>query len=288
MYSRAEMTLNSFIQKRARLIAFILWFIAFMSPLYVQWKGFVYDQRIVWEILSSSVIYNFTVWIWPSLILHLLAYSLLFLSLKNLKYVKYFILFSSLEYLMIGAGQSTAITRGGVESLISNLILIVLVGLLWLRDTHSQPNYEGKGPSWFLPLALFSFIAPGAASSIVPPWFWMWKIAASQPLYVIPALLGDAFAGFGAVAYCLFTPLAITLAGRYGAIRPLTLRLTSLLGVAFSSIIIGSSLIDIYTGALPIGKQLPVIWNAVLHIPLLITCTYYFLVRWPPKDDRTF
>ena len=272
------------VQRRARAVALILWFVAFMSPVYVQGRGFVHDQRVVWEVLSTSIIYSFTTLVWPSLILHVLVYSLLVLSLRNRRYSRYFVILAGLEYLLIGVGQSISLVRGRLEVLLSNLILIVLLGLLWLIDGASPVEYEGKGPWWFIPLALFAFVTPaGATLSAVPPWFWMWEFASSQPLYAIPALLADALAGFGVVAYCLFTPLAVTVAGREGALRPLTLRLTSTLGVVFSTIIIGSSALGIVSGAVPQAKQLGMAWNAILHIPLLVTCIYYLATRWEPK-----
>lgn len=275
------MRLEDRIQKRARPFAILLWFLAFMSPVYVQGRGFVYDQRVVWEILSSSAIYSFVTMVWPSLILHITIYSLLMASLRNRRYTRYFVLMAGFEYLLIGIGQSISIIDGRLEALLSNLILIILLGILWLRDGTDPAEYRGRGPWWFLPLGLFAFVTPaGATTSAVPPWFWMWKLASTQPLYAIPALLADAMAGFGAVAYCLFTPLAITVAGREGVLRPLTVRLTSTLGVAFSSIIIGSSIVGILSGAIPAASQLGVAWNAILHLPLLVTCSYYLAVGW--------
>ncbi len=270
-----------FVQRRARTVAFLLWFLAFMSPVYVQGRGLVYDQRVVWEVLSSSLIYGFVALVWPSLILHISVYALLALSLRDRRYVRYFLVLAGLEYLLIGVGQSISMVGGRIEALISNLLLILIVGSLWILDAVTPVEYEGRGSRWFLPLALFAFISPmGATSSSVPPWYWMWRRAPSQPLLIIPALLADALAGFGTVAYCLFTPLALTIVGREGALRPLTLRLTSLLGVVFSSIIVGSAVLGMLIGTIPTTEQQGVIWNAVLHVPLLVICSYYFAVGW--------
>ncbi len=265
---------------RPRLLSILLWFSAFMSPLYVQGTGFVYDYNLVHRIMSSSMIYGFVTVIWPSLIMHLATYVLVLLSLRNPRYVRYFLAYAGASYILIGLGQSTSFIDGKLASMISNLILVVFIGLLWIRDALSPVEFKGRGTAWFLPLALFAFISPMATARQAPPWSWMWESAGKQPLLAVPALIADSLAGFGPVAYCFFTPLALTVAGRAGALRPMTLRLTSLLGMAFSSIIWAFSIAGISGGWIPPSERFSAMWNAVLHLPLLVICTYYFVVSW--------
>ncbi len=103
----------------------------------------------------------------------------------------------------------------------------------------------------------------------------MWENAPRQPLLVIPALVMDALAGYGAVAFCFFTPLALTLAVRSGALRPITVKVTAMPGIAFSTMIIVSAVANVLSGV-PEGRALTLIWNALLHVPLLVTGAYYF------------
>ena len=267
------------LEHKPRAVSFILWFISFMAPFYILGVGFTYDQNLVWEILSSAIIYKLITYIWPCLILHLAAYTLIYPTFKRQGYTRYFLAYAGILYTLIAVGQATAYIDGKPAIMVSNLVLTLLVVALWLRDSYKPVNLEGKGKNWFLPLALFAFTAPRSAAKYSPPWFWMWETAIKQPILVIPALALDSLAGYGTLAYCLFTPLALTVAGKTGSVRPLTLRLTSLLGVAYSSIIWISTLVKLITGQYPSG-WFPILWNAILHLPLLIICTYYFLVKW--------
>lgn len=61
--------------------------------------------------------------------------------------------------------------------------------------------------------------------------------------------------------------------------RPITPRMTSMPEIAFSSIIIGSAIYGIESGSVPPSDWVPLAWNAVLHVPLLVACSYYFLVK---------
>ena len=269
------------LERRARLTSVALWLLAFMCPLYVQGEGFVYSNELIFRVLSSSLIYRLVEAAWPSLILHLLAYYLAYRALRG--DARPFLAYSGAAYLAIAVGQSTAVLDGRVVSLVSNAVLTVAVGALWIRDCLRPVEFEGRGSGW-LPLALFAFAAPAASAGGGAPWSWMWAEAASRPYMAIPAVLADALAGYGPVAYCLYTPLALTVAGGRGALRPLTLRLTSILGVVYSSIILVFSLLEIALGWIPPGRQALALWNAVLHLPLLATCSYYFAVGWPPAE----
>jgi len=264
---------------RDRLLALGVWFLAFMLPLYVEGEGLTYSSyHLVFRILSSALIYGFVTAIWPSFIMHLLAYLSAYRALKGK--ARSFLAYAAAAYLLIGVGQSTAIVEGRAAFILSNMVLIVVVGLLWLKDLLEPVRYEGLGPKWFFPLALFAFISPFSATAThKPPWFWMWEAIVKQPVLAIPAVVADALAGFGSVAFCLFTPLALTVAGKAGALRPITLRMTSMPGIAFSSIIIGSAIHGIVRGSLSSSDWVPLVWNAVLHVPLLVVCSYYFLVK---------
>ncbi len=56
-------------------------------------------------------------------------------------------------------------------------------------------------------------------------------------------------------------------------------RLHSSRGLAFSSVIWIPTLVEIY-GEWAATNWFPVMWNAILHLPPLVICTYYFLIDW--------
>ena len=260
--------------RRHRLLIFLICFSSFMMPIYLQELGWSHgNYEIVRLILSSAIIYQLVKMVWPSLIIHILAYWLVYRLIKTGS--REFIAFSGLLYLAIAFGQGTAFTKYGLSLLTSNIALMSAVGLLWLRDFREKVGLKGKGPAWFLPFGLFAFAAPMAGPT---PWAWIWESARANPLLALPAFTLDALAGFGAVAYCLFTPLALSSAARAGAIRPLTMRMTSMLGILYSTIIITFFIAGALVGSIPAGEFFKSLWNSVLHIPLLITCAYYFLI----------
>ena len=258
---------------KVRLTAFLIWFLAFMFPLYVQGEGFTYSYKLVYEVLGSALIYQFVQLVLPSLAMHLIALYLAYKALRG--EVRPFLAYASIAYLMIAVGQSTALIEGRLVMILSNTVLILLAGLLWLRDYLRPVSYEKSGPKWFLPLSLLAFLAPLTSAIEPTPWTWMWEKATSQPLFVIPALIMDALVGYGAVAFCFFTPLALTLAGRNGALRPITVKMTAMPGIAFSTIIIVNAVANVLSGV-PEGRAFALLWNALLHVPLLVTSVYYF------------
>ncbi len=255
---------------RHRLLAFLVFGVSLVVPPYTEKLGWVVSERVpevVLLVLRSALIKHLVFAVWPSLALHVLAYWLLYRLAKAGS--RGFVAFSGLLYLAIAVGQGSAVTEYGFSILASNVILILAIGVLWLRDYRDKVSLEGRGPAWLLPLTLFAFIAPMPLPGSTP-WAWMWKSTEASPITALSALAMDALAGHGVVAYCLFTPLALYSAAKTGALRPLTIRLTSLPGIFYALVVIASAAATPDFGS---------VWSAALHIPLLVTNTYYFLAR---------
>ena len=274
------------LSRRPRVAAFLVWLVCFFTlPPYVESGGAEVGEAI-FSALSSSVIYEIVEELWPSLILHITLYLLLYLTVKRPEiYGRYFMIYAGVLYAGIAVGQGIAFTeRFGLVIITSNVLLILLISVLWLRDGFRYKfEHVESGVLKLAPLALFGFIAPFSRTvNAVSPWFYMWKTAFKCSWYIVlPALALDALAGFGVAAYCLFTPISLTLMGYVKALKPLTLRLTSITGLSFVVIIWATTVLTLINSqATSFWTLFDIIWNAILHLPLLIICGYFFFTPY--------
>lgn len=251
--------------------AFIVWLALFMLPPYIEKPG-KNPSWAVSEALSASLANRAVEAVWPSLALHALVYTALLLTLLKGR-DKAFAAAAAAEYLFIAFLQSTAYTPSyGLVIITSNLAVSLILALYWLKaSTHGQ----AKPPSILLPLALFAFTAPMARTSLsAPPWWPLWEKALNgSPAYAIPALLLDAAAGYGATAFCLFTPLAIYTATRRRLLPEFTLRLTGFTGLAYATLIFARTAQALASGLTGFGALMAA-WNSTLHIPLFTASLY--------------
>jgi len=260
------------VNRYPRAAALATWLIAFFLPPYVQ-----YPRRNPWaatsEALSCSLANRSVEVVWPSLLLHVTIYYSLYQALIRGR-SRAFQLVTALVYLYVAFLQSTAFTpTHGLVVLTSNLVVSIILALLWLRG--GGPGVEGSPPRLLLGLALFAYVAPLARTSLsAPPWWWMWERAlGGAPLFAVPAIALDAVAGYGAVAYCLYTPLALYLAFRFKPVPEYAVRLAGFTGAAYAIIIIVRTAMAVAGGLTGFGAFMAA-WNSLLHFPLLVASIY--------------
>ena len=277
----------SWFTDRSRTTAFLIFILIFMFlPPYAEKTGFSMNTGvIIMNALSAAFIYQFVVLAWPSLLFHIPVYYFLYKLIKNdLSMIKYFMLYTGFLYLLIAFGQGTAyLDEYGLIIITNNLIIILIIGLLWLRDyIKYSPSTIDRRMLRLLPLALFAYIAPsGKTGYTVPPWWGLWINAfKGNILSGLVAFIMDLIAGYGAVAYCLFTPLALVITLSTKAVSPLTMRLTALTGLIFAVLIWIFSGYTIMSTQLEIWKVFGILWNMFLHIPLLVICGYAFIKKY--------
>lgn len=270
--------LAALIRGHPRAAAFATWLALFFLPPYIERPG-----RMPWaatlEALSGSLANRTVELLWPSLLLHLAAYYSLYEALARGR-ARPFRLTAALIYAYVGLLQSTALTPGhGLVVITSNMAVSLILAALWLRGRG--PGGTGRPPRILLPLALFAFASPLARTSLsAPPWWWMWeRVLGGEPAYAAPALLLDALAGYGAVAYCLFTPLALYVAFRLRPVPEYAVRLAGFTGAAYATIIIVRAAAAVAGGLAGFGAFMA-LWNAVLHVPLLAASLYAVVARY--------
>ncbi len=266
------------LRSHPRVAAFATWLALFSLPPYIERPG-----RAAWaaplEALSGSLANRTVELFWPSLLLHLAVYYSLYEALARGR-VRPFRLTTALIYAYVGLLQSTALTLSyGLVVITSNMAVSLILAALWLRGRG--PGGLGEPPSLLLPLALFAFASPLARTSLsAPPWWWMWeRVLAGEPAYAVPALVLDALAGYGAVAYCLYTPLALYVALRLRPVPEYAVRLAGFTGMAYATIIIVRAVAAVAGGLAGFGAFMA-LWNAVLHVPLLASSLYAVAARY--------
>jgi len=161
-----------------------------------------------------------------------------------------FDLYALAEYLVI-VGQGFAFTEEyGFVVLTGNVALVSLVATLWAWECAVRRNKLG-GPIpdrrrlWVVPLALLAFWSPLKPTT--------------DPLLLIKWLV----AGYYGVAYCLTTPVVLSVLILYHPrVNEPVMRLTAFLGLTFGAHVVAFALL---------GAS---VWSAVLHAPLVVTCAY--------------
>ena len=281
------MNILSWISNRPRLTAFLIFISIFIIiPPYIEKSSISTNvNMIVMKALSAAVIYQFVVLIWPSLLLHIPVYYFLYKIIKgDLNVVKYFMVYTGFLYLFIAFGQGIAyVDEYGLVVITNNLIIVSIIGLLWLRDYRRYiPSSIDRKVLKLASLALFAYIAPlGRTGYASPPWWSLWIHAfKGNLLSAVEAFTMDLIAGYGAVAYCLFTPLALVIALSAKSAGPLTIRLTAITGLTFAVLIWLSTGYTIMTTQLEFWRFSEILWNAILHIPLFTICGYAFIKKY--------
>lgn len=233
----------------------------FLLPPYSS-VGYSYDEmgEVIAETLSNAIIYSLVDMIWPSLLIHIIFILIIIAIIRGYqKAVLLFNVFCSIIYFMIAIGQGTGISgKYGLVIIIGNVFLILLVALTWVWECFVQRNKLGgeirKDHLWLVPFAIFAFWSP------------------PYPKLDLLYLLRYLGAGYFGVAYCLTTPVILTiLLLYYPNINKPVLRLTAFIGLCFAIINVLS----------PIWSQFifEVIWTGtILHIPLLVTCAYSLIL----------
>ena len=281
------MDILSWFSNRPRLTAFLIFISIFMViPPYVERANTFMNMSIVaMKALSAAVIYQFVVLIWPSLLLHIPVYYFLYKIVKgDLTIVKYFMIYTGLLYLFIAFGQGIAyIGEYGLVIITNNLIVISIIGLMWFRDYGRYVSSSiDRSVLKLVPLALFAYIAPiGRTGYTSPPWWGLWMNAfKGNLLSAIQAFTMDIIAGYGSVAYCLFTPLALVIALSTRSAGPLTVRLMAITGLTFAVLIWISAGYAMVSTQLGSWRFFEILWNAILHIPLFTICGYAFVKKY--------
>lgn len=220
-------------------------------------KGYSFREmaKVVWTALGNASTYRLVDMVWPSLLLHLaLILVVAALAVWGEKSSMVFNLYALAEYLII-IGQSFAVTEEyGLVILTGNVLLVSIVAALWAWECVVRRNRVGgripdKRRLWVLPLALLAFWSP------------------LRPTLDPYLLLKWLFAGYYGVAYCLTTPVILSiLILYYPRINKAVMRFTAFPGLVFATYTIVSALSG------------PSAWNAVLHVPLIVTCAYAIIL----------
>lgn len=167
-------------------------------------------------------------------------------------------IFVALLYVALAIFQQAARTDAyGLVVVTGNLALISIVALLWAWEAFSGRNdfRPRKIPIlkwWCAPLALFAFLSPIDATTMVPDF------------NVLHLLTNEA-----ALTYCMMTPLILTILTLY---HP-TVNLALLRVSAFVGMLFGAVNMIVWFLLFPSAW-----WMGVLHIPLLLTAIYAFLI----------
>ena len=220
-------------------------------------KGYSFREipNVVWTALGNALTYRLAGMVWPSLLLHVaLILIVAALAVWGEKASLVFDLYALAEYLII-IGQGFAFTEEyGFVVLTGNVLLVSMVAALWAWECVVRRNRVGgripdKRRLWVLPLALLAFWSP--VRPIPDPYL----------------LLKWLLAGYYGVAYCLTTPVILSiLILYYPRVNKAVMRFTAFPGLVFAMYTIVSAL----SGASA--------WSAVLHVPLIVTCAYAIIL----------
>ncbi len=208
-------------------------------------------SKVVWTALSHAITYRLVDLVWPSLLLHVvLLLVLVALARWGEKASLLFDLYALAEYALL-VGQGFAYTEEyGFVVLTGNVLLVSLVAALWAWECVVRRNRIG-GPVpdrrrlWVAPLAALAFWSP--VKPVLDPYL----------------LLRWLLAGYYGVAYCLTTPVILSiLILYYPRVNVAVMRFMAFPGLVFGTYILLAALFG--------GSK----WNALLHMPLVVTCIY--------------
>ena len=219
-------------------------------------KGYSWPEvpDVIGEGLSHAVIYELVCLAWPAALLHVLALAVIAaVLLWGERAARAFDIWAFATYLAIAVGQSTGISeRYGLVVLTGNMAVALLVAFSWAWECAIGRNkfrreHLVKRRLWLVPLAAWAYWSP------VEPF----KLDLRYLLV-----------GYFGVAYCLTTPVVLTLmALYYPDVNKPVMRLTAFLGLIFGVLNV--------TRPLTAGPTPVAIWEGtILHLPLLITSAY--------------
>ena len=245
----------------------LLFLVAFvLSPPYAS-RGYSWPEipDVIGEGLSHAAIYELVRLAWPAALLHVLALAVIAaVVLWGERAAPAFDLWAFATYLAIAVGQSTGISeRYGLVVLTGNMVMALLVAFSWAWECAVGRNrfrreYLAKRRLWLVPLAAWAYWSP------------------VEPFQLDPCYL---LLGYFGVAYCLTTPVVLTLmALYYPDVNVPAMRLTAFLGLIFGVINVARPLTA--------GPTPTAIWEGtILHLPLLITSAYALgiTIRAPRK-----
>ena len=220
-------------------------------------QGYSFNEisEIIWTALSHALTYKLADMVWPSLLLHIAILIIVAaLIIWKDRATPLFNLYALIVYAIL-IGQGFAFTeKYGFVVLTGNVLLVSLVAALWAWECIIRRNrLGGKIPDrrrlWVIPLAALAFWSP------VKP--------IPEPYLLLKWLL----AGYYGVAYCLTTPVILSiLILYYPRVNRAVMRLTAFPGLVFGTYIILAAFFG--------GSK----WNALLHVPLVVTCTYALIL----------
>ena len=227
-----------------------------MLPPYTS-RGYSFGEvgKIVYTALNHALTYRLVDMIWPSLLLHiafLIAVAALIIWRDRASLLFDFYAFA--VYVVI-VGQGFAVTEEyGLVILTGNVLLVSLVAMLWAWECMVRRNkLGGRIPDrrrlWVVPLAVLAFWSP------------------AKPILDFYLLLRWLLAGYYGVAYCLTTPVILSvLILYYPRVNKAVMRFTAFPGLVFGTYVILAA----FSG----GSE----WSAMLHVPLVITCIYALIL----------
>ena len=208
-------------------------------------------SKVVWTALSHAITYRLVDLVWPSLLPHVVFLLVLVALVRwGEKASLLFDLYALAEYVLL-VGQGFAYTEEyGFVVLTGNVLLVSLVAALWAWECVVRRNRVG-GPIpdrrrlWVVPLAALAFWSP--VKPVLNPYL----------------LLRWLLAGYFGVAYCLTTPVILSvLILYYPRVNVAVMRFAAFPGLVFGTYILLAALFG--------GSK----WNALLHVPLVATCVY--------------
>ncbi len=229
----------------------------FLLPPYAS-KGYTSSAEIpmvVLEGLRNAIINTLVRLFWPALIIHVVfLVAVLLIVLRHRLATTVFNVLCAVLYLMIAIGQSVGTSeRYGLVIMVGNQVLILLVAISWIWECIARRNnFTGnvnRDLLWLVPFAILAFWSP------------------PEPRPDITYLLKYLIAGYFGVAYCLTTPVVLTIMLlHYPRVNVSVLRLTAFLGLCFAVINVLSPI------WVPRALMYRAIWGGVvLHVPLLAT-----------------
>jgi len=220
-------------------------------------RGYSFDEigKVVGVALSHALTYKLVDMVWPSLLLHVALLAIVAaLVIWGDRASLFFDFYAFIVYTIL-IGQGFAFTEEyGFVVLTGNVLLVSLVAVLWAWECIVRRNRLGgrildRRRLWVVPLAAFAFWSP--VKPILDPYL----------------LLKWFLAGYYGVAYCLTTPVILSiLILYYPRVNKAVMRFTAFPGLVFGIYVILAA----FFGA---SK-----WNALLHIPLVVICAYALIL----------
>ena len=236
---------------------FLLYILLQFIPPYTS-KGYEPSETsfIISHILANSFMFS-CVQVYPIFKVAPILLIVSLLLLKN-RVRRLFSLYAGVTYVLFAFLQSIAVTESyGIGVIMANLIMFLIVAAFWLWESVARENdFTARNQSlWrlcFISLAALAFWFPLNPDTLTPDF---------NPAYI--------FTNSAGLAFCMMTPVYLTILILYHPrINMAVLRVTSLTGI----------LIGFYNMLHflnPTGW-----WLGVLHIPLLATSLYGFILSF--------